>query len=75
MLSTSPTVNFCGGVPALIRAHTFESFPQDVSKRRSHEPEIKTKIATKAISGRKTVQHIAADRANHPIQSNSGSGG
>lgn len=36
-----------------------------MSKSRTHSPEFK---AMEAISGRKTIQEIAADHAIHPIQ-------
>jgi len=39
-----------------------------MSKRRTHSPEFKARIAMEAISGRKTIQEIAADHAVHPIQ-------
>ena len=39
-----------------------------MSKRRTHSPEFKAKVAMEAISGRKTIQEIAADHAIHPIQ-------
>mgnify|MGYP001810101761 FL=1 len=39
-----------------------------MSKRRTHSPEVKAKVAMEAISGRKTLQEIAADHAVHPIQ-------
>ena len=39
-----------------------------MSKRRTHSPEFKTRVAMEAISGRKTIQEIAADHAIHPIQ-------
>ena len=39
-----------------------------MSKRRSHRPEFKSRVAMEAISGRKTIQEIAADHAIHPIQ-------
>ncbi len=39
-----------------------------MSKRRTHSPEYKAKVAMEAISGRKTLQEIAADHALHPIQ-------
>jgi putative transposase len=39
-----------------------------MSKRRTHSPEFKAKVAMEAISGRKTIQEIAADHAVHPIQ-------
>ena len=39
-----------------------------MSKRRTHSPEFKAKDAMDAISGRKTIQEIAADHAIHPIQ-------
>ena len=39
-----------------------------MSKRRTHSPEFKAMVAMEAISGRKTLQEIAADHAVHPIQ-------
>jgi transposase-like protein len=39
-----------------------------MSKRRTHSPEFKARLAMEAISGRKTIQEIAADHAIHPIQ-------
>jgi transposase-like protein len=39
-----------------------------MSKRCTHSPEFKAKIAIEAISGRKTLQEIAADHAVHPVQ-------
>ena len=39
-----------------------------MSKRRTHSPEFKARDAMEAISGRKTLQEIAADHAIHPIQ-------
>jgi transposase-like protein len=39
-----------------------------MSKRRIHNPEFKARVAMEAISGRKTIQEIAADYAIHPIQ-------
>jgi len=39
-----------------------------MSKRRTHRPEFKARVAMEAISGRKTIQEIAADHAIHPIQ-------
>jgi transposase-like protein len=39
-----------------------------MSKRRTHSPEFKVRVAMKEISGRKTIQEIAADHAIHPIQ-------
>jgi transposase-like protein len=39
-----------------------------MSKRRTHSHEFKARIAMEAISGRKTIQEIAADHAIHPIQ-------
>ncbi|APD47680.1 transposase [Synechococcus sp. SynAce01] len=39
-----------------------------MSKRRTHSPEFKSKVAMEAISGRRTLQEIAADHAVHPIQ-------
>ena len=38
-----------------------------MSKRRTHSPEFKARVAMEAISGRKTIQEIA-DHAIHPIQ-------
>ena len=32
-----------------------------MSKRRTHSPEFKAKVAMEVISGRKTIQEIAAD--------------
>jgi transposase-like protein len=37
-------------------------------KRRTHSAEFKARVAMEAISGRKTIQDIAADHAIHPIQ-------
>jgi transposase-like protein len=37
-------------------------------KRRTHSPEFKARVAMEAISGRKTIQEIAADHDIHPIQ-------
>jgi putative transposase len=39
-----------------------------MSKRRTHRPEFKARVAMEAISGRKTIQKIAAQHAIHPIQ-------
>jgi transposase-like protein len=39
-----------------------------MSKRRTHSPDFKARVAMEAISGRKTIQEIAADHAIHPIQ-------
>ena len=39
-----------------------------MSKRCTHSPEFKSRVAMEAISGRKTIQEIAADHAVHPIQ-------
>jgi putative transposase len=39
-----------------------------MSKRRTHSSEFKARFAMEAISGRKTIQEIAADHAIHPIQ-------
>ena len=39
-----------------------------MSKRRTHSPEFKARVVMEAISGRKTIQEIAADHAIHPIQ-------
>ena len=37
--------------------------PKELSKRRTHSPEYKARVAMEAISGRKTIQEIAADHA------------
>jgi hypothetical protein len=34
-----------------------------MSKRRTHSPEFKARVAMEAFSGRKTIQEIAADHA------------
>jgi transposase-like protein len=39
-----------------------------MTKRRTHSPEFKDRVAMEAISGRKTIQEIAADHAIHPIE-------
>lgn len=39
-----------------------------MSKRRTHSPEFKARVAMEAISGRKTLQEIAADHSIHPIR-------
>ena len=39
-----------------------------MSKRRTHSPEFKVRVAMETISGRKTIQEIAADHAIHPSQ-------
>ena len=39
-----------------------------MSKRRTHSPEFRARVAMEAISGRNTLQEIAADHAIHPIQ-------
>ena len=39
-----------------------------MSKRHTHNPEFKARIAMEAISGRKTIQKIAADYAINPNQ-------
>ncbi len=39
-----------------------------MGKRRTHRPEFQARLAMEAISGRKTIQEIAADHAIHPIQ-------
>ena len=41
-----------------------------MSKRRTHSPEFKAMVAMEAISGRKTLQEIAADHAVCHIQVN-----
>lgn len=38
-----------------------------MTKRRTHSPEFKAKVAMEAISGRKTLHEIAAEHAIHPI--------
>jgi putative transposase len=43
-----------------------------LSKCRTHSPEFKARVAMEAISGRKTIQEIAADHAVHPIPPVSG---
>ncbi len=39
-----------------------------MSKRRTHSPEFRAKVAMEAISRRKAIQEIAADHAIHPFQ-------
>jgi len=39
-----------------------------MSKRRTHSPEFKARVAMEAISGRKTIQEISADHAIDRIQ-------
>jgi putative transposase len=39
-----------------------------MSRRRTHSPEFKARVAMEAINGRETLQEIAADHAVHPIQ-------
>jgi putative transposase len=39
-----------------------------MSKRFTHSPEFKARVAMEAISGRKTIQEIAADHPIQPIQ-------
>jgi putative transposase len=39
-----------------------------LSKRRTHSPEFKARVAMDAISGRMTIQEIDADHSIHPIQ-------
>jgi transposase-like protein len=39
-----------------------------MSKRRTHSPEFKARVAMDVVSGRKTIQEITADHAIHPIQ-------
>ena len=39
-----------------------------MSKRRTHSPEFKARVAMEAMSGRNMIQQIAADHAIHPIQ-------
>ena len=41
-----------------------------MSKRRSHRPEFKSRVAMEAISSRTTIQEIVADHIIHPIQVN-----
>lgn len=43
-----------------------------MSKRRTHNFEFKARVAMEAISGRKTIQEIAADHVIHPIQVSQG---
>ncbi len=43
-------------------------YPKELSKRRTHSPGFKAKVAMEAIIGRKTIQENAADHAIHPIQ-------
>ncbi len=43
-------------------------YPQELSKRRTHSPEFNARVDMEAISGRKTIQEIAADHAIQPIQ-------
>jgi putative transposase len=42
--------------------------PQELSKRRTHSPESKARVAMEAISGRKTIHDIASDYAIYAIQ-------
>jgi putative transposase len=39
-----------------------------MSKRRTHSPEFKARVAMEAMRARKKLQEIAADQAAHPIQ-------
>lgn len=39
-----------------------------MSKRRTHSPEFKARVTMEVMSGRKSIQEIAADHAIHPIQ-------
>jgi putative transposase len=39
-----------------------------MNSHRTHSSEFKARVTVKAISGRKTIQEIAADHAIHPIQ-------
>jgi hypothetical protein len=39
-----------------------------MSKRRTHSPEFRARVAMVAISARNTIQEIAADHAIHPIR-------
>jgi len=41
-----------------------------MSKRRTHSLEFKARVYMVVISGRMTIQEIAADHAIHPIQVN-----
>jgi transposase-like protein len=41
-----------------------------MSKHHTHRPEFKGRVAMEAISGRKTIQEIAADHSVHPVQVN-----
>jgi hypothetical protein len=50
-----------------------------MSKRRTHSPEFKARVAIEAISGRKTLKEIAADHAVHnpgePVEEAAAGGG
>ena len=39
-----------------------------MSRRHTKSPELKARVAIKAICGRKTIQEIAANQVVHPIQ-------
>ena len=39
-----------------------------MSKRRTHSPEFKARVALEVISGPVTIQENSADHAIHPIQ-------
>jgi transposase-like protein len=39
-----------------------------MSKRRTHSPVFKARVAMEAVSGRRTIQQIAANHTIHPIQ-------
>ena len=39
-----------------------------MTKRRTHNPELKARVALEALAGRRTIQEIAAEYALHPIQ-------
>ena len=38
-----------------------------MSKRRTHSPEFKARVAMEAISGRKTIQEIALGRKRYTV--------
>jgi len=42
--------------------------PQELSKRRTHSPEFRARVAMEAIRGRKTVQGIAGDHARNRLK-------
>jgi hypothetical protein len=58
---TGPIVNLFGVVPPLNGAPANEQTP-------IHGPQFMARVAMEAISGRKTIQEIAAVHPFHPIQ-------